>query len=274
MASRLATPPPAMAQAIPNMADTRRRETCGLQKQFWPGQADSVVEHYLGALESIKAWGIDLEISPKPTQLGLDFSFSDTQARLDRLVAAAAPATVWMDMEGSPYVDRTLELYKALRARHANVGICIQAYLRRTAEDIDSLLPLDPSIRLVKGAYLEPPSVAFPDKAEVDASFLRLTEVLLRARTQGGVGRAVIATHDPAMIEGTVSAAEGLGLSPGNYEFAMLFGIARKQQSELVNQGHALRVLISYGSAWFPWYMRRLAERPANLWFVMKQMVR
>ncbi len=237
------------------------------------GEADGVVDQYLAALDEIGARGLDTEISVKPTQLGLDFGLEGTQARLDRLVTSAA-STVWIDMEGSLYVDRTLELFRSARAKHDNVGLCLQSYLHRTMGDLEDLLPLDPSIRLVKGAYREPESVAFARKADVDQNFVRLTNALLRAKASGGKGRPVIGTHDPRMVGEANRFAFEMGLDKSAYEFAMLYGIQRAQQDRLVGSGHTVRVLVSYGSAWFPWYMRRLAERPANVWFVAKQIIR
>jgi proline dehydrogenase len=176
-------------------------------------------------------------------------------------------------MEGSAYVDRTLELFLGVKEGAANVGLCLQSYLKRTEADLDALLPLDPAIRLVKGAYNEPPSVAFARKADVDRGFVVLTQKLLRARHNGGLGRPVIATHDPRMLGEANRIAYELGLPKERYEIAMLFGIRPSEQKRLAATGHQVRVLISYGEAWFPWYMRRLAERPANLWFVAKQLV-
>ena len=236
-------------------------------------EADGVVEHYLDALGEIKSKKLSTEVSIKPTQLGLDFGANGAQERLDTLISAT-DSLVWIDMEGSDYVDATLDMFKAARAKHENVGLCIQSYLHRTKGDLEELLPLDPSIRLVKGAYNEPESVAFPRKTDVDQNFIRLTSMLLRAKANGGAGRPVLGTHDPRMIGEANRMAYELDLEKDAHEFAMLYGITRGEQERLVRDGRALRVLISYGSAWFPWYMRRLAERPANVWFVMKQLVR
>lgn len=236
-------------------------------------EADAVLEHYLGALESISERDLDVEISVKPTQLGLDFSVDRTQERVLRLIEASANP-VWLDMEGSGRVDATLAIYTSVLAKHGDVGLCLQSYLHRTEADLETLLPLDPSIRLVKGAYNEPASVAYPKKGEVDQNFVRLTKMLLEARAGGGKGRPVIATHDPRMVGETTRLAYELSLKKGNYEFAMLYGIDRAQQGRLARGGHRMRVLLSYGPAWFPWYMRRLAERPANVLFVLKQLVR
>lgn len=235
-------------------------------------EADEVVAHYREGLAAIDRFGVDAEISVKPTQMGLDF---DAQRTCDRIATLmrATKSTLWIDMESSKYVDATLDMYRSLRAESANIGVCLQAYLHRTEADLETLVRLDASIRIVKGAYKEPASVAMPRKADVDRAFVRLTSRLLRARAQGGTGRAVIATHDPRMIAEAGRLAVELGIAKGTCEYALLYGIARAEQQRLARNGHRVRVLISYGSAWFPWYMRRLAERPANLWFVAKQLV-
>ncbi|MEM7415737.1 MAG: proline dehydrogenase family protein [Gemmatimonadota bacterium] len=235
-------------------------------------EADDVVAHYQGTLEEIAQSGVSVEISVKPTQLGLDYGVDEARRRLAEL-AAGTDSIVWVDMEGSDYVDRTLDIFRSVKEEHGNVGLCMQSYLRRTEADLDSLLPLDPDIRLVKGAYNEPEDVAYPNKGDVDRSFVKLTQTLLRARLNGGKGRPVLATHDPKMVGETNRIAYELGLDKSKYEFAMLFGIQTAEQKRLAKTGHQVRVLVSYGSAWFPWYMRRLAERPANLVFVLKQLV-
>lgn len=235
-------------------------------------EADGVVEHYRHALSEIERRGVPTEISVKPTQIGLDFGVDEARDRLAQL-AGATTSLVWVDMEGSAYVDRTLEIFRSVKEEKGNVGLCIQSYLMRTEADLETLLPLDPAIRVVKGAYNEPPSIAFPNKADVDRNFVKLTQTLLRARLNGGNGRPVFGTHDPKMIGEANRIAYELGLAKDRYEFAMLFGIQRAEQERLAATGHGMRVLVSYGSAWFPWYMRRLAERPANLWFVAKQLI-
>lgn len=235
-------------------------------------EADGVVRHYQGALREIGARGLDAEISVKPTQLGLDFGVDEARKRLAQL-AESTSSLVWMDMEGSEHVDATLDIFRSVKQEQGNVGLCLQSYLHRTADDLEALLPLDPAIRLVKGAYNEPADVAFPKKSDVDRSFVTLTQTLLRARLNGGQGRPVFGTHDPKMIGEANRIAYELGLDKDKYEFAMLFGIQRAEQERLARTGHEVRVLVSYGAAWFPWYMRRLAERPANLWFVAKQLV-
>lgn len=235
-------------------------------------EADGVVRHYLDSLAEIESRGLDTEISVKPTQLGLDYGVEEAQKRLLELTRATT-SLVWVDMEGSEYVDRTLEIFRNVKEQQGNVGLCLQAYLRRTEADLQALMPLQPAIRIVKGAYNEPESIAFPSKADVDRSYVKLMQVLLRARLHGEAGRPVSATHDPKMIGETNRIAFELGLDKDKYEFALLFGIQRDEQLRLAKRGHEVRVLISYGSAWFPWYMRRLAERPANLWFVARQIV-
>lgn len=235
-------------------------------------EADGVVRHYQGALREIGARGLDAEISVKPTQLGLDFGVDEARKRLAQL-AESTSSLVWMDMEGSEHVEATLDIFRSVKQEQGNVGLCLQSYLHRTADDLEALLPLDPAIRLVKGAYNEPADVAFPKKSDVDRSFVTLTQTLLRARLSGGQGRPVLGTHDPRMIGEANRIAYELGLDKDKYEFAMLFGIQRAEQERLARTGHEVRVLVSYGAAWFPWYMRRLAERPANLWFVAKQLV-
>jgi proline dehydrogenase len=180
---------------------------------------------------------------------------------------------VWIDMESSPYVDATLELYRNLRQRYSNVGVCLQAYLLRTAEDMDSLLPMGPAIRLVKGAYLEPASVAFPRKADVDENFFSLSAKLLSKEARTAGVRSVIATHDVSLIHRVEALARAEKLTGADFQFVMLYGIQRAEQLRLARDGWRSGVLISYGTFWFPWYMRRLAERPANVGFVIRNLL-
>ena len=240
-------------------------------------EAQRVVEHYLGLLDDVRRRGLDTEVSVKLTQLGLDLS-PDLALDGVRALAAASqgdpPLTLWIDMEASAYVDRTLDLFRQVRKDYENVGVALQAYLHRTEADLEALLPLEPAIRLVKGAYLEPPEVAYAKKRSVDAAFQRLVRRMLRERKAGRMGRPAIATHDARILGEATRIARELELGREAFEFEMLYGIANDQQQHLLTQGYTLRVLISYGSAWFPWYMRRLAERPANVWFVLKQMAK
>lgn len=239
-------------------------------------EADEVRDHYLDAFDQIRARGLERSVvSVKPTQLGLDHSLAACGDHLQQL-AAKAEATgslLWVDMEDSSYVDRTLELYRGLKARHPSVGLALQAYLRRTPADLDALLPLQPIIRLVKGAYAEPPHVAFPAKRDTDLAFFDLAGRLLAA-SRDGAAHPIFGSHDMLLLRRIIAKARELGVAPGGYEIHMLYGIAMADQRALAREGETVATLISYGSAWFPWYMRRLAERPANVWFVVRSMVR
>jgi proline dehydrogenase len=237
-------------------------------------EAAKVAQHYQAVLEEIADRELEAEISVKLTQLGIDIGPDVAAANLESILATAEERGqfVWIDVESSGYVDRTLDLYRAVRSRYVNTGVCLQAYLYRTAEDLAALLPIDPSIRLVKGAYAEPVEVAFPRKKDVDRNYFELAKTLLDEVRRGGV-RAAFATHDERLIRGIEEEAAERGIARGDLEFQMLYGIGTAQQKELAAEGYKVEVLISYGTAWFPWYMRRLAERPANLWFVMRKMV-
>jgi proline dehydrogenase len=235
-------------------------------------EARAVVDGYLRLLEEVCTAGIDMELSIKLTHMGLDQDEDQARRHVVELAAAAPERVVWVDMESSAYVEPTLRVFRAAKAERPNVGICLQAYLRRTEADLEELIPLEPHVRLVKGAYLEPPELAFPAKSEVDGSFRKLASRLLRERKAGRIGRPGIATHDPHMVGDAQRVAYELALPPDRWEVEMLYGIATGEQERLVRAGTPLRVLISYGTHWFPWYMRRLAERPANVAFVAKQL--
>lgn len=236
-------------------------------------EAKAVRDHYVSVLETISAKKLPTEISVKLTQLGLDIDAATTLAMMREILAAAGRVGnfVWIDIESSPYVDRTLRLYRTLRAECSHVGVCLQAYLHRTGDDLTSLAPLAPSIRLVKGAYREPESVAFQRKADVDRNYALLAERMF-TELKDGLSRIAIATHDTTLAGAAIAAAERLDVPRERFELQMLYGIGRESQRRLVSDGYRVRVLISYGSAWFPWYMRRLAERPANVWFVVKSL--
>jgi proline dehydrogenase len=238
-------------------------------------EAEAVTRHYLDVLDRVAAAGLDAQISVKPTQLGLDHNPAICQRNLDTLIdrATARGNFVWIDMESSPYVDATLKLFRTSRARSDRIGIALQAYLHRTAADIEALVPLGAAIRLVKGAYLEPPTIAFPAKADVDENYFRLAGRLLDedARTIPGA-LLHIATHDVTLGNRLLAVIDERKVPASAFEFAMLYGIQRAQQQRLAREGRRLRVLIAYGEYWFPWYMRRLAERPANLWFVARNL--
>jgi proline dehydrogenase len=239
-----------------------------------PEEAEEVTQHYLEVLDKIAASGLDAQISIKPTQLGLDFDRGLCERNLDRLLERAEGRGnfVWIDMESSPYVDRTLDLYRRTRARTPRVGVALQAYLHRTARDVDSLISLGPAIRIVKGAYLEPADIAYPKKSDVDENFYRLCVRLLAPDAQASGTLLHIATHDVALTDRLLAHIERDRVPQSSYEIAMLYGIQRSQQRRLAALGKRIRVLVSYGEYWFPWYMRRLAERPANVWFVLKNM--
>lgn len=235
---------------------------------------EEVTTHYLDLLDRIAAAGLRAQISVKPTQLGLDLDPDLCERNLVRLIdrAVARQNFVWIDMESSPYVDRTIALYRKMRGRTPLVGLALQAYLYRTAADVESLAPLGAAIRIVKGAYLEPAAVAYPRKDDVDANFFRLCIRLLGEDARRDGALLHIATHDTALADRLAAWIAGHAVPAPTYEFAMLYGIQRGQQERLAAAGTRLRVLISYGEYWFPWYMRRLAERPANIWFVVRTM--
>jgi proline dehydrogenase len=238
-------------------------------------EADSEAEHYLGLIDQVRSRGIDGEISVKLTHLGFDLDLERTFAHLERLCARASEAgqTVWIDMESSAYCEGTVDFYARLLARHKNTGLCLQAYLRRTPADLQRLIPLEPRIRLVKGAYAEPEDVAFQARHDVDTAYLGLTVSMLDAVKSGRPVRIGLGTHDLRLVEQAAAHAEALGLGRAAFEVQMLYGIREKEQRRLVDEGYTLRTLISYGEAWYPWYVRRLAERPANVLFALRQMV-
>jgi len=234
-------------------------------------EAQQVTEHYLEVLKRIRENGLDAEISVKLTQLGLDLSphlcFEHLNAIIDR---AERDSIVWVDMEASNYVDATLDLYRRALTAHPNVGICLQAYLYRTKDDLANLLPLRPSIRLVKGAYNEPPEIAFPHKHDVDESYFVLGRQMLRAKKENRCVRAAFGTHDVALIRRLADCASAEDFAKRDFEVQMLYGIQRAEQERLANEGCTSIVLVAYGSYWYPWFVRRLAERPANLWFMVR----
>jgi proline dehydrogenase len=245
-----------------------------------PTEAAAVTQHYLKLLDIIEAQGPPATISVKPTQLGLDLDHKLCLENLTRIVSRAAgwlrgtPPIVWVDMESSTYVDRTLDVYREVRSIFPNVGVCLQAYLRRTPDDLESLLPYGPAIRLVKGAYREPPFIALAKKPSVDAMFFKLTQRLLSPEARGNGARAAIATHDLKLIRMICDYAASIGLAPADLEFQMLYGIQRTEQIRLAGTGVHSTALISYGNHWFPWFMRRLAERPANVGFLLRNLFR
>ncbi len=237
-------------------------------------EADAVADHYIGVLDAIRDRGLDGEISVKPTQLGLDLDEDRALAHVTRLAAHAGStgSYVWIDMEGSAYTETTIRMYERLRAVEPRTGICLQAYLHRTAADIERLMPLDPAIRLVKGAYDEPAAIAFRDKRQVDASYLRLAASFL-TEGRGRPIRLGLGTHDVMLIERIAADVAAAGIGRDAFEIEMLYGIRTGEQFRLTRAGYHVQTLIAYGDAWYPWYMRRLAERPANVTFAIRSLL-
>lgn len=228
-------------------------------------QADVITRHYLDALRAISGRHLPTQPSIKLTQLGLGVDNALLDANLDRLAGAAEQAerVVWIDMEGSGLTAATLDAYRRLRERHDNIGLCLQAYLRRTPSDLESLLPLRPRIRLVKGAYKEPAQIAFQSRREVSSAY-RLIALQLLKEAGNGHPPPTLATHDVDLLRSILVTA---AVAQDRYEIAMLYGIRTADLAALVAEGHHGSVLVSYGSEWAAWYLRRLAERPANLMF-------
>lgn len=236
-------------------------------------EAEIVTQGYIAALEQIGQEHLSSEVSVKLTQLGLDLDSEFCGENLTRIVEAASPdRTVWIDMEHSPYVDATMATYRRVHEEHPNTGICLQAYLFRTEKDLDSLIPMGAAVRLVKGAYSEPAEIAFAEKKDVDENFLRLAQILLGAEARRSGVRAALATHDRLLITRISEWAAAQQIPKSQIEFQMLYGIQRAEQIRLAREGHRCGVLVSYGSYWFPWFMRRLAERPANAFFLARNL--
>jgi proline dehydrogenase len=239
------------------------------------GEADAVAEHYLGVMAEIAGRGLDGEVSVKLTQLGFDLDLERTLGHARRLAERAAESgkSLWIDMEGSAYAEGTISFYERLKAQQPNVGLCLQAYLHRTAADIQRLLPLEPAIRLVKGAYAEPATIAYQGRHDVDTNFLALTVAMLEAARAGRAIRIALGTHDVRLIEQAAIHATAAGLPRTAFEVQMLYGIRTDEHRRLAREGYTVRDLVAYGEAWYPWYMRRLAERPANVIFALRQIV-
>lgn len=234
-------------------------------------EAESACQVYWGILDRLEAEGLRSHISIKPTQLGLALDEALAERLLGMLAGRAAQHQIFvrMDMESSAHVESTLRVFHRLSAPRDSLGVVIQSYLYRSAKDVDELVKCGARVRLVKGAYQEPPEVAFPRKADVDANFVKLMEKLL-----AGGGYHAIATHDPRMIAATQDFARARGLKADQFEFQMLYGIRRQLQRELLRQGYRVRVYVPYGKEWYAYFMRRLAERPANLFFLMRNLFR
>ncbi len=236
--------------------------------------AREVCAGYIRMLDEMHAKNLAGNISIKLTQLGLDISkeFCRTLAREIAARASALGLTIEMDMEGSVYTDATLDIYESVQRDWGNLGLAIQAYLHRSENDLLRLAPLKPKIRLVKGAYREPKNIAVQSKKDVDASYKHLTTLLLESAAQGACFPA-IASHDPFMVAHAQAEAARLKLPPDRYEFQMIYGIRRDLQNEVFAAGHGLQVYVPFGTDWCPYFMRRLSERPANCWFVLRSLI-
>ena len=234
-------------------------------------EAESSRDAYLAALERICETKLQATVSVKPTQLGLDFSTEECESNVQRLVerAKAIGTAVEIDMEASEYVERTLAIVSRLHSRNGSVRAVIQAYLYRSEKDIEDLCRQGIPVRLCKGAYKEPSDVAYPKKKQVDENYVRLMLRLL----DGGVYPA-IASHDEGIIRRAVEYVKERKIAPDRFEFQMLYGIRRDLQRELVQQGYRLRLYVPYGDAWYPYFMRRLAERPANVLFLVRNLLK
>ena len=231
-------------------------------------EAVRATKSYHACLEAIDDAGLDANISVKLTQLGMGLDDEEAARNLDQLASTARSigTTVTVDMEESAHTATTIDIYERVQTVHGNLGIAVQSYLKRTAADLDRLIPLGGHIRLCKGAYAEPPEVAFDSVAEVDASFDRLAVALMHAH---GV-KPAMATHDDARIEPVIRAGTH---RTEPWEFQMLYGVRRDRQQELVDAGHGMRIYVPYGEAWYPYFSRRLAERPANVAFFLRALV-
>jgi proline dehydrogenase len=226
---------------------------------------------YLAALDRIQEGGLDANISVKLTAMGLDLRQELALQEATRVAARGKEvgAMVGVDMESNVYVDRTLDIVEAVERSYDNVGVCLQSYLYRTRDDLDRLNRVGVPVRLVKGAYQEPPEVAYPQKAGVDGAYARLLDTLIQANPY-----PMVATHDPAMVRLTKTLVAKHRRDRDTFEFQMLYGVRRDLQEEVVAEGYRLRVYLPYGTQWFPYFMRRLAERPANLYFFLSNLVK
>jgi proline dehydrogenase len=239
-------------------------------------QAIAAADSYLVALDHIKNSGVESHISVKLTQLGLDLGADFCLNNMARIVAHAQErgTFVRIDMEGSDYTDRTFYVLSGLRERFENVGIVIQSYLYRSGSDVEKMIEAGIPVRLCKGAYNEPASIAFPEKADVDRNTIDLMHQLLSERALQNGARLAMATHDENLIEATKAFTARHKIPPNAFEFQMLYGVRPALQTRLADQGYGMRVYVPYGTEWYPYYMRRLAERPANVWFIISNLFR
>ncbi len=239
-------------------------------------EARAAADEYLTALEAIFAVRANSNVSVKLTQMGLDLGDDFCYDNVTRIVRKAAELGnfVRIDMEGSPYTERTLAIYRRLRQRYSNVGIVVQAYLYRTRADVEALINEGIGhFRLCKGAYDEPATIAYRERPRVTQALNELVSLCLAEESRAKGAYAAIASHDEAVINFTRSYAEQHGIPPSAYEFQMLYGIRRELQTQLVQAGYRMRIYVPYGTHWYPYFMRRLAERPANLLFFLRALV-
>jgi proline dehydrogenase len=239
-------------------------------------EAEKNTNHYLNLLEQINNEHLDIEISLKLTQIGFDLSFDKTFDNFNKIAAKAKQLNnnVFIDIEDSSYTDTTIDFYKKVMDNYDNVGLCLQAYLYRTMDDIRDLISLNPWIRLVKGAYKESENIAFKNKKKVDENFFELSKYLMEQLKNNRKSRIIFGTHDTILHIAIIDLARQIGISNEKIEFQLLYGIKSREQLKLAQNGYNIRTLISYGEFWFPWYMRRLAERPANVVFILKNIFR
>jgi len=238
-------------------------------------EALTAAADYLAMLDAIEHNRLNSNISLKPTHMGLDFGDDICLTNLRRILTHVRRRNnfVRIDMEGSPYTQRTLDIYRQLRAEGFDqVGVVIQSYLYRSAADVRALCDIGAKIRLCKGAYNEPASIAFPRKADVDANFRKLVEIMWSEQALARGAVAALATHDERIIGWAIAEAEKRGVRKDQFEFQMLYGIRRERQEELARAGYRVRIYVPYGTQWYPYFMRRLAERPANVIFIAKSL--
>ncbi|HKO04505.1 MAG TPA: proline dehydrogenase family protein [Candidatus Acidoferrales bacterium] len=235
-----------------------------------PAEARQVCDSYIGMLRALDREKLDGNISIKLTQLGLDFDAGLCLAFAREIAAAAASMgrSVEMDMEGAAYTEKTLSIFESVQREFTGTCLAVQAYLHRTADDVERLAALNPKLRLVKGAYREPASVAVQKKSQVDANYAKLVATLLDGRFF-----PAIATHDVAMLDHARAIIRERKILPEKYEFQMIYGIRRDLQAQIRSEGHALRIYVPFGIEWCPYFMRRLSERPANCLFVVRNLV-
>lgn len=237
-------------------------------------EADAVTDHYLQVLRTIAEKNIPTEISLKLTQIGIDLDYKIGVENFQKIIKLANELniTVWIDIEQSLYVNTTIKFYKYFKENFKNVGLCLQSYLLRTQKDFDSLKSISPFIRLVKGAYNESADVAFKKKSDTDSNYFLIAKKMINNLNDDQNSRHAFGTHDTRLIQMIMDYAKEKNLPSEKLEFQMLYGIKTSEQQRIAKLGYKLKVLISYGTHWYPWYVRRLAERPANVWFVLKNL--